>query len=679
LWRDRKYIFPVIIFLLALAIRLVYLGEISSSPGFRFPLIDAFRYFKQALTIASGDYLVGKVSYWQPPLYPYLLGVGVSLFGPNHVILRLAHFVLGAINCVLIYLLGCRIFSERVSKGASLVACLYGPFLYFEGEYLPPVLLVFLAMTTLVLLFRVRERPINRRWFTAGLVVGLHTITRPDILLFIPLAIIWLWFGRSPGMKVRRFISQTGLLLIGVILPILPVTVRNYAVEGIFVPISYNGGINFYIGNNPDFDRTVGVRPGVEWLDLVMEPFLDDPVSTRERSAYFMEKSLDWIGENPGDWLRLMARKSAMFWKGHEFIRNLDLYSHRNHSRILSILLWERGVSFPFGLVAPLAILGIALALIRRRPGSGLLVLFTASSFVSVVFFFVASRYRIPLIPVLLLFAVYGVTEFYRSIRSQRWLSAIPSFVVVVILAILVNESPSETMQQSPADRAYWEGTLAYKRGDYEVADVYFRRAILEDPSNAQFRIDDAMANIALGNPSEAEKQLRWIVDQEEESSIHGRIQSHKYLGILYRQKGDFQVAEDQFRAAIAMAPRKIDARLLLARLMIQRDQLESAGEELSRLLEIDPSSDLAYIERARISLKRGRMNEAIGHLEKSIELNPKSVRARVMLANALLNQGSVEEARELLSRAIEVDPADKDARRMLERLEREESQTTRP
>lgn len=672
--RDRKYIFPGIIFLLALAVRLVYLWEISSSPGFRFPLIDAFRYFNQSLTIASGDVLAGKVSYWQPPLYPYLLGVGVSLFGQNHVILRLFHFILGSINCVLIYLLGRRIFGERISKGASLAACFYGPFLYFEGEYLPPVLLVFLSLTILILLFRARERPVKGSWFLAGLVVGLHAITRPDVLLFVPLVIFWLWIKRSPGIKVRRFVSLTGLLLLGAILPILPVTVRNYAVEGVFVPISYNGGINFYIGNNPDFDRTVGVRPGVEWLDLVMEPFLDDPVPTNQRSAYFLDKSFDWIRENPGDWLGLMARKSAMFWMGHEFIRNLNLYTHRDYSRTLSILLWERWVSFPFGLVVPLALLGITLALIRRRSGSGLLVLFAASSFVSVVLFFVASRYRIPLVPVLLLFAVYGATEFYRLVRSRRWLPAISCFSALAILAILVNESPSEAMRQSPADRAYWEGTLAYKRGDYAEASGYFRRAILEDPSNAQFRIDDAMANIALGNQDEAEEQLRWIVDQKGDRSIHGRIQSHKYLGILYRRRGDLLGSEEQFRAAIALDPRTIDARLLLARLLIQKDHLDDAEEELSHLLAIDPSSDLAYIERARISLKRGRMNDAIGHLEKSIELNPEGVRARVMLADAMLNQGRLEEARDMLSRATEIDPADPDARRLFERLEREES-----
>ena len=99
------------VFLLALAVRFLYLWEISSSAGFSYPLIDAHRYFSTALSVASGDLVAGRLSYWQPPLYPYLLGLGVAIFGPNHMVLRLGQFVLGAFNCVLVCLMGRRVFS----------------------------------------------------------------------------------------------------------------------------------------------------------------------------------------------------------------------------------------------------------------------------------------------------------------------------------------------------------------------------------------------------------------------------------------------------------------------------------------------------------------------------------------------------------------------------------------
>jgi hypothetical protein len=37
------------------------------------------------------------------------------------------------------------------------------------------------------------------------------------------------------------------------------------------VIVSYNGGINFWIGNNPDSERTVAIRPGRSWDALDKE------------------------------------------------------------------------------------------------------------------------------------------------------------------------------------------------------------------------------------------------------------------------------------------------------------------------------------------------------------------------------------------------------------------------
>ncbi len=52
-------------------------------------------------------------------------------------------------------------------------------------------------------------------------------------------------------------------------------------------------------------------------------------------------------------------------------MRDQDIYPFRQYSPLLSLLVWKKWLAFPFGLLLPLALLGMALALRRRVPGSG--------------------------------------------------------------------------------------------------------------------------------------------------------------------------------------------------------------------------------------------------------------------------------------------------------------------
>ena len=46
-------------------------------------------------------------------------------------------------------------------------------------------------------------------------------------------------------------------------------TVRNAVIGGEAALISTNAGVNFWVGNNADYDGAVGILPGWEWKDLL--------------------------------------------------------------------------------------------------------------------------------------------------------------------------------------------------------------------------------------------------------------------------------------------------------------------------------------------------------------------------------------------------------------------------
>ena len=64
-----------IVFVLALSLRLVHAFQMSASPLFTMPAVDAATYAEQAASLAEGNWLGrGQGPFWQPPLYPYFSG-----------------------------------------------------------------------------------------------------------------------------------------------------------------------------------------------------------------------------------------------------------------------------------------------------------------------------------------------------------------------------------------------------------------------------------------------------------------------------------------------------------------------------------------------------------------------------------------------------------------------------
>ena len=243
-----------LIVLLALGLRLFYLSELSTSPLFSVPVVDARTYVDDARYLSEVSWAGQPTPFWQPPLYPYLLGLLFSVGGENYYLPRLLQVLFGALICGLTYLLGLRLFPSVVALGAGLVAACYGPLIYFGGELLPtiPALLLDLALLLLLL-----TAPLKQRWpwLLAGFTLGLAALAVSNILLFAPVLLAWLWFSQG------NFVQRGALLLLGIALVIAPVALRNYLVGDDWVLISHNAGINFYIGNNPDYQRTVDIRP----------------------------------------------------------------------------------------------------------------------------------------------------------------------------------------------------------------------------------------------------------------------------------------------------------------------------------------------------------------------------------------------------------------------------------
>ena len=625
---------PLLLFAAAWAIRLLYLAQVRHAPYFDVPLVDGANYFRMAAAIASGDLLAGRQVFWQPPLYPYFLAVLLAIFGPRLTWIYAVQTALGALSCLLVYCVGRRLFDERAALAGGIVMALYGPLVLFDAQPLIPVLHIALVLLGILLMLRAAGIPGTaglpgatgigeaagprgaadasgpRPWALAGLAWGAAAIATPNILLAAPAAAAWAWLGARASRRAAA------LFLAGVALPGALATARNLLVAGEPVLISSNGGINFFIGNNPDYERTIRIRPGGEFERLSQEPENLGIVGESGKSWFFTRRALQFLVEYPGQALRLYERKAVDLIAGREIPRNQDAYVYRRYSSLLALLLWRRGVAFPFGVVAPLALAGAFLPGGAtgggRRAGRALLILYAAAYAVSILIFFPTDRYRLPLVPILALFAgrLLGAPAAWRRPR-----------VIALLIAglVLFNLDAFKPREAYPEEEALNRAYALRMRGRLPESEAEYQNAIALNPR---------------------------------------RIDPHNALAAMAAQEGKWEEAAGHYQDLLAIAPDFVEVRRDLGQAYLALGRPEEARREWQIAVHLAPGAGLALADLCLSYYDEKLPDAAEPYCERAVAARPDlpdTHLAMGMVARALLKR---ERAEAELGEALRLYPA---------------------
>ena len=614
---------------LAALVRVAYLVGLRTSPFFAVPVVDAETYSRMAHAIAAGDLRGGDTVYWQAPLYPYFLGLlTASNLGPLGV--RLVQFGLGAASAGMLMALGRRVGGARVGLLAGLGAALYGPFLFFEGRLLAPALIVFLNTAGLLLLERARSAPGLRPRAAAGACFGLAAIARPDAFLAaIALAVgLALLEARAPGIggqPVRRAGAwrRAAVFLGTALLVTLPVTARNWIVARDLVWISANGGINFYLGNNPEAARTVAIRPGREWESLVETPHREAGLRrASDRSRWFYARAFDFARTEPIAFVRHGLEKTAQFFSGIEIPREEDPYALRGESAVLDLLLWRlRGFGFPFGIVAPLAILGAILLWPRRRTYA-LVYLHAAAYALAVIAFFVTARYRLPAVPALLILAAGAIDWLLARLADVRLRTrfGLAFGALAVLCAILPAAGGSGFSEAGVAGGEpgadHWRllAITAIERKNPRQAVEYQARAAVLAPHRPELHYDLGIYKSAAGDTAGAIAAYRMAIAID---PSYGEPRVN--LGHLLVARGDYPGAIEQYLTAAADHPDLVPAQLAAGLAFFHSGAHDSALARYERAVAADPMSTPARVGQAMVLERLGRTEEAVRELRDAI------------------------------------------------------------
>lgn len=473
------------LFLIALGLRVAHLLAMRRSPYFNHPIIDALTYHDAARAIVAGHGHPDAV-FWQPPGYSYFLALLYSITGPTDLLApRIVQAVLGAASAVLTAWIGARAFGSRVGLAAGFIVALYGTLIYFDGELLGVSVTVALQLTAVAFALAAGSTPRpGPLWLGAGFATGLASLVTAPTLVFVA----------AFAAFARR---HAHFVLLAAVLAIAPVTIRNAAKGREIVLISTNAGINLYLGNNPRYDETVQIRPDRHWTELTKEPF-DRGIRTKSgASNFFVGRVLEWAGSDPGGFLRLQVKKLRLLLGGDEIFRNQAIYPARHYSPVLSVLLWKvPGLAFPFGLLAPLALLGLAVAW-RRAP---LLASIVALYTLAVVAFFVVARYRVPLIPYLAMFAAEAVRWFVSAVTARK--AAAAAGVAALYAASNLGQGAMSTRMN--ADAEYSLAAQLQEEGRAEEAKAHYKEALHDRPDYSEAWVNLGVLEASRGNVAEA-------------------------------------------------------------------------------------------------------------------------------------------------------------------------------
>ena len=552
----------------------------------------------------------------------------------------------------------------------------------------------------------------------AGIVWGLSALARPNVLALAPGLVIWLWVvlrpKRAPGVGGREALlkssgtpsrerpnkssgtrasttSETAgvgscgsgpwpvttaawgpgqwpvltrivLVFIGATITILPVTLRNRLVGGEWVLIASNGGVNFYIGNNPQADGIAAVVPGTraDWeggyedTHRIPEQELGRPLTEGEVSAYWFNKGLAWIRGHPGAWLRLTLHKFRLFWVPHEIPNNQPIRFFAGLSDISPLFV----LGFP-----PAAILGLAgLATLRGRWRLWALpVLFGAITMATVVLFFCPARYRLPVVPILLLLAAAGtlrVPELWRRGR-RRTLGAYVVVVAAAALFMVVNR-PDAAWARQEEGRAYHNLGAHYARlgqddpSQRPLALDYLNRA-------AELRPTDPYLRFSIGT---------WLTlfDRAEEAGPHFAravallptyAEARQSYGDWLSARGRMAEAVEQYHAALELRPDWVDARYQFGRALARLGQMAAAAEQFERVVQQQPDAVAALLDLATALVRLDRPADAVRYYREILRLQPGHVGAAQRLARVLFQTGQAADALAVLETTLQHAPSD--------------------
>jgi Flp pilus assembly protein TadD len=660
--------------------------------------LDSEWYVALAQRVAAGDWSLAEAfaggAYPVSPLYVYVLGVVLGLSGGSLLAARIVQAALGVVAVACAMQSARDWFGDAAGIVTGLLLAGAGVITFHEivllQSALDPLLIAALALVA----GRAIQGDRWLAWTGAGLLAALFSLNRPNALI-VAAGIGVALLARLLIRRQRPAVLALAAFTVAFALGLAPAALRNLAVSGRLTLVSSHGGLNFYIGNRAGADGTYEAPPGItpsiagqaHDARVVAEAALGRPLADPEVSAYFTGLGLAWIRQHPGEAAALFARKLWLVAHRAELPLN---YSYAYYERDeATVLRW-----LPIGAwcLVPLGVAGLAA---RPRTGvarpaylawAALIPLYA----VSVALFFVAGRYRLPILVPLAITGAGGLTALAAAIRGRRWIDAAGPVAAGGAAATLalwplalddgrleervamasalagLGRADDAVARAAAVAREHPEpGTVHYRvalalqaHGDLASAEGEVRRALQIDPAQPEphatlgqllaraGRIGEARHHMlrAVRGGASAAGAARWILDDaiggpETSSAVFAVAEvartaavdaaTLRELGqhLLEARRGD--LAEPYYLTLDARYPRQAEIVEALGVALLERGRSARAARTLERAVSLDAARPSSHLHLAIAYVQIDRPDDARAAAQRALALRPDYPQAR--------------------------------------------------
>ncbi len=401
-----EHLFLLVLFLLASFLRISYAFYLKGN----IPVGSDVRYDLLALNIWKyGEYAFqpGIPTAYLTPLYPLFLSGVYFLFGHSYLAVRIIQSLIGSLTCLVIYFIGKKTVGKRVGAIAATISIFYPFFVYYTTYLRVETLFTFFLAVAVYGLITNIQKPDWKNLALSGIFTGLAALCKPTTFAFIPFSV--LGFLVIFGIRKVATYRNIGIFLFFFVIILSPWVIRNRIVFQRIIPSETRLGPALLDGTLL-FNALEQHRAKQE---KQTNPVLlkGKELNEIERNEYYTKEALNFIRRNPKYMMKLAVRKFLNFWR---------LYPHTGsiytvHSQTLIVL-----ISFlSYGLLLPFSIVGVLLSLGNWKQFTflyGLIVSFTVIHMV----FWVQIRYRLPIMPYMIVFAAFSSNFIIEKAKLWR-------------------------------------------------------------------------------------------------------------------------------------------------------------------------------------------------------------------------------------------------------------------
>lgn len=251
-------------------------------------------------------------------------------------------------------------------------------------------------------------------------------------------------------------------------------------------------------------------------------------------------------------------------------------------------------------------------------------------------------------------------------------------------------------LAREAADLQYGKALLAYHDGRFEEACDLFQAYLQRKAGDGLAHFWHGCSLAALHRWKDAERAFdsavtwdtrfsgAWCLrgrqkermdDQEGAIADYSRaIEISPFLVLARVRRADLLMNKEELDAALEdldvvlrTDPDHAEAHYHRATIRQIRGDYDGAQSDLDQVIRVQPGNGSAYYNRAFLHLRQGRTTEAISDFTRAIEIAPGNLNALLSRADAYLKRGDLKEACADFERCLELAPADWPSRERIE------------